>query len=92
MCKKMNELSLKCTKVLWPNFDPTWRKYTLEEYVPSPTVRYLSRLQELLRIRSVHRQITALVSVAECKTLNPKLAFGLFKGIDSHSNFFLILQ
>ena len=81
MCTKMNEMSVKCTKVLWPNFDQTWRKYTMGEYIPNVTSRYVLRLKELLRVRSVHRQITALVSVAECKSLNPKQTFAPFKGI-----------
>jgi len=43
--------------------------------------RYVLRFKELLPVRSVHQEIIVLVSVAECKSLNPKQAFAPFKGM-----------
>lgn len=75
---KTIQLCNELTGELWPN-DAT-RQFKGPKHVPHLVVSYAQRLNELQRIRTVHRQLTLLVSVDEFSELKSENAFVAFSG------------
>ena len=79
MCDKYVDVCHNLTGMLWPS-DPT-RQFHRGEYTPPATAAYAERLKEILRIRSVHKQLVSLVPLSESDVLHPKKCFAPFAGI-----------
>lgn len=67
------------TGEIWPR-DAT-RPFKGTKHIPHLLMSYSQRLNELQRVRTVHRQLTLLVSVEEYPELKSENAFAPFSGI-----------
>ncbi|KAK4887690.1 hypothetical protein RN001_003961 [Aquatica leii] len=61
------------TQIFWPNYSMhTWSG---DPYVPQNLVNLANRLQEILDIRTIHRQLVCLLTSSEEKELNTNLIY-----------------
>ncbi|CAG0883700.1 unnamed protein product [Cyprideis torosa] len=69
----------KLTSLFWA-FEQThpWKG---DPYVPTFTAGFGQRMEEILALRTIHRQLTNLLSPAERAELKSEEAFGIFHGI-----------
>ncbi|XP_030763708.1 cytoplasmic dynein 2 heavy chain 1 [Sitophilus oryzae] len=72
-CKQLTEL-------LWPNYSSNpWKEV---EYQPPDFVRFIEQLKEVLKIRTVHKQLLRLSTEEELDDLRNEVVFKPFKDID----------
>ncbi|KAF0306076.1 Cytoplasmic dynein 2 heavy chain 1 [Amphibalanus amphitrite] len=70
----------RLTTVFWPNFSP--HKWKSPAFVPEHAKSMVQRLNEVMNLRMLHKQLTKLLSTAEQDELKTKDAFAPFSGLN----------
>ena len=70
----------RLTTVFWPNYSA--HKWKSSAFVPEHTRSMVQRLNEVMNLRMLHKQLTKLLSTAEQDELKTKDAFAPFAGLN----------
>ncbi|XP_034239710.1 cytoplasmic dynein 2 heavy chain 1 [Thrips palmi] len=79
VCEKWIDTCQKLTTLFWPNH--SLHAWSGKPYVPKHIQSFSKRLSEVKEIRTLHRQLTRLLSRQEQEELNTKKTFQPFQGI-----------
>ena len=79
MFEKWIDICQKLTSLYWPNYTPhLWQG---APYVPDNATSVQRRLKEIHSLRTFHKQLTQLLSIAEQQELKTSETFDPFKDL-----------
>ncbi|XP_068082912.1 cytoplasmic dynein 2 heavy chain 1 [Anabrus simplex] len=79
-CEKWAVICERLTSLFWPNYSP--HPWDGEPFSPKYVKDFISRLREILHLRTLHRQLTRLLSPSEQEELQTKDTFKPFIGLN----------
>ena len=80
LCEKWVDICQKLTSVFWPNYPP--HKWSGGPFKPDHASVYQNRLREIISLRSLHKQLTQLLSNSEQDELKVDKSFDPFVGLN----------
>ena len=81
MCQKWSEICEKLSSVYWPNYGP--HRWQGGPYNPANAKNVATRLKEVHSLRTLHKQLTQLLSHSEQDELKTLEAFDAFKNVNA---------
>ena len=81
MCHKWSEICEKLSSVYWPNYGP--HRWQGGPYSPANAKNVATRLKEVHSLRTLHKQLTQLLSHSEQDELKTSEAFDAFKNVNA---------
>ncbi|XP_069679211.1 cytoplasmic dynein 2 heavy chain 1 isoform X2 [Periplaneta americana] len=79
-CEKWKVTCERLTSLYWPNYSPhPWKG---KPFIPKHTQNFAQRLQEVLDLRTLHRQLTRLLTQKEQQELRTNDTFKPFLGLN----------
>ena len=76
MCEKYISTCEQLTTLYWPNYGT--HQWTGGQYKPEHAINVLNRLKEVLSLRTLHKQLSQLLSVSEQTEMRMNRSFDPF--------------
>ena len=80
LCDKWLDVCTKLTSIFWPGYSP--HRWEGGSFSPDQSVHFGARLREILSLRSLHKQLTQLLSNNEQEELRVNRSFEPFAGLN----------
>ena len=83
LCDKWVDICTKLTSIYWPNYGPHRWQGTV--YAPANAKNVATRLREIHSLRTLHKQLTQLLSHSEQDELKTTESFNSFNNVNAVS-------